>query len=343
MRFRDWLGEKIHGTQYNIDLINACSLKCPSCAVGSIGGRKGGYMSIDLFRRILDKAQREGKVRRVQFYAYSDPCLHPGLDLFVQECTDRRIPSYISTVLQKTNCDFQKVIEAGPTEFRISFPGWEKMEYYQRNARPEVFDRKIEEVCSLPRHPETTWTMAFHLYNDNAHEVPRARELAARHGLKLVVLPAIWMVLDKMVEGDYSDQDRELISHLIETPEVSVARMDRRDDCFLHKQVTIDAVGDVYLCQLLYRDKFRLVPFLDVPLREVQRQIRTHPFCSKCMEKGGQVYQACFADFISPGDPISKANRKRHKIWPDGKPEGLSEKQPWHLKHMPPPQHPGFD
>jgi MoaA/NifB/PqqE/SkfB family radical SAM enzyme len=275
----------------------------------SRGGKK---MTIELFRSILDKAQREGKVRKVQFYAYSDPCLHPDLHLFIQECTDRGIYSAISTMLQTYACDMQKVLDAQPTEFRISWPGWEKMSYYQKGASPERFNRNIEIFKGLTVHAETKLTMAFHLYNDNAHELKQAEALAYTVGAKLTAIPSIFMPCEKVVEKTYTKQDLELISHLNETPEESISRMTWNDSyCLLWKQITIDAEGMVYLCQLVYEDRFKLVPFLSVPLKRIQDRIKNHSFCNSCMKVGGHVYQYCYDDFVLSDSPVKDANKKR--------------------------------
>jgi MoaA/NifB/PqqE/SkfB family radical SAM enzyme len=318
---KGWIGQRINGVSYNIDIINACSLRCPSCAVGSMLTSRGGKkMTIELFRSILDKAQSEGKVRKVQFYAYSDPCLHPDLHLFIQECTDRGIYSAISTMMQTYSCDLQKVLDARPTEFRISWPGWEKMSYYQKGASPERFNRNIEMFRGLKVHPKTKLTMAFHLYNDNQGEYQKAVSLALNLGAHLTAIPAIFMPLEKTVEKYYTPQDLEIISHMIETPEESMGRMKKSNYCLLWKQITIDSEGMVYLCQLVYEDRFRLVPFLSVPLKQIQKRIKDHSFCGKCMEEGGQVYQYCFADFVKSDNPIADADRlrrvaKENAVW----------------------------
>jgi len=309
---KGYWGMKINGVSYDMDLINACSLRCPSCAVGALGPSRGGKkMSIDLFRRIMDKAQKEGKVRKVQMYAYSDPCLHPDLHLFVQECTNRGIYSAISTMMQTYNCDMQKVLDAIPTEFRISFPGWEKMHYYQKGASAERFNRNIEKFIDLQVHPKTKLTMAFHLYNDNAHEYERAEALAHRVGARLTAIPAIFMPVEVVTEKNYTKDHLELISHLIETPEESISRMNKSSYCTNFKHISIDAEGMVYLCQLVYEERFKLVPFMDVPLKVIQKTIREHPFCTKCMSAGGNVYEECFADFVTSDNPIADADKKR--------------------------------
>jgi hypothetical protein len=311
---KGWVGSKVNGIGFIVDIADFCPLKCPSCAVGSIGPRKGGYMSFNLFRNILDKAQSECKVRRVQLYGYCDPCTHPDLHLFVQECRDRGIQSMISTMLQTTKCDFAKVIEARPSEFRISFPGWNKMEYYQRGAKPDRFNKKIEEVCVLPRYPETRWTLLFQLYNDNGDELGRAKELAKRLNLDFVVLPAIFMPCEKMVEGYYSEQDKELISHLLETPQENLKRLRFDDDyCLLWKQITLDAKADVYLCQLIYEDRFIIGNFMDTSLKKLQKTMRKHPFCKPCMKMGAHAYQFLYGDACKYKNMVGVANKKRFK------------------------------
>jgi MoaA/NifB/PqqE/SkfB family radical SAM enzyme len=311
-QFHDWAGMKVNGVSVNIDLVNGCCLACPSCAIGSMGTKRKGVMSISLFKKILDKLESECRIRHLQLYMYSDPCLHKDLHLFVGECTKRGIKTWISTMLQITNCDFKKVIEARPTEFRISFPGWEKMEYYQKNAKPEKFDKKFQEVTKLPRYPETIWTMAFHVYKDNYGEIDRARQLAYATNLKFVPLPAIFMPLEKYVDQYYTEQDKELIGHLIESPEEGAKTMKRTDTCVMWKQLAIDANGDLYLCQLVYEERFRLgMNFLEHPLSDIQKKIRTHPYCGKCLEMGGNVLQECYAEFTGGPDPIGEANKRR--------------------------------
>lgn len=306
------IGKRINGVQFNIDLAGKCCLLCPSCAVGSIGGQTGKNMSIDLFKRIMDKAQKETKVKRVQLYIFTDPFLHKDLHLFVQDLTDRGIESTLSTMLQTTKADFAKVIEARPTEFRVSFPGWDHMEYYQKNAKPELFDRKFQEIVFLPRYPETKWNLIFHRYNNNKHELPRAKKLARDYDFHFVELPAINMDCEAVVRGTYNEIGTELNKHLLETPEESISRMKLSPDfCQLWWQTSIDSDGMVRLCQLVYSKEFKLVPYLDYPIQEIRRMVRGNSFCNTCMAKGGNVYQECYSDMVKYSDPISAADKKR--------------------------------
>ena len=302
-------------TLFVIDIINACSLRCPSCPIGTYGTRGGRLMPFDLWKLILDKAQRETKISHAQMYSFSDACLHPELHRFVQEATDRKIGTYMSTMLQRTRCSFAKVIEARPTEFRVSMPGWKHMAYYQKGAKPELFDKTFAEVMRLPRHKETLWSMVFHWYKDNLDEFPAVKKLAEDNGLKLVVIPAIFMIPEKIVSGEYTEQEKELISRLLETPEECVAGMKERTTnyCQCWDQITIDSQGDVMLCQLVYEDRFKLMSFLDNPISEIRKAIRSHSFCSGCLAKGVNAYNELYADFTVSEDPIGDMDRFHKK------------------------------
>jgi hypothetical protein len=68
-----------------------------------------------------------------------------------------------------------------------------------------------------------------------------------------------------------------------------------------------------FSCQLVYREEFKLASFLDTPLKDLQKMIRTHSFCGKCMKAGGQQYQRCYSDMALFDNPIADADRERRK------------------------------
>jgi hypothetical protein len=117
-----------------------------------------------------------------------------------------------------------------------------------------------------------------------------------------------------MVEGRYSDQDKEIISHLLETPEQCVQRLKFSTDyCLLWKQITMDAKANVYLCQLIYEDRFIVGNYLEDSTKSLIKKIKTHPFCKPCMRVGAHAYQYLYADFYKYENPIQVANRRRFK------------------------------
>jgi hypothetical protein len=309
---KGWAGVKVYGTAYNIDLQDTnCPVACPSCAIGSLGRRPRATMSMDMFKAILDKAQREGKVRNVQLYAYSEPTMVANLHEYLEELRRRKIPAIISTIAQTSKCEWAKVVEARPREIRISFPGWKHMAYYQRGAKPEVFDGKFAYLMTMPRHPETIWTLGFHIYKDTLEELPRAKALAERYGLKFVALPAMHMENSVTVRGTYPERDKELISRLLETPEEEAARYTYSDFCYCQsKQITISATGMTWLCQNTY-NLGPLSPFLDTPLGDLRKRIREHPFCPECKAAKQNLTQTRYGYWFENGDPVERANKEK--------------------------------
>jgi radical SAM protein with 4Fe4S-binding SPASM domain len=311
---RGWVGVKTHGILYAVDLINFCANVCPSCP-NHYGKHDGNLMSINTFREIFDKAQEESKVRRMQLYVYSDSALHPKLHQFVAECTKRGIESAISTPLQTTKCDWAKVVEARPTELRVSFAGWKNMDIYQPHGRVARFEANMKLLSKLPRHPETRWTLFFHKYKDNLDEVVPARKFAEYYGFDFIDYPAIFMTQEKIVEKNYTARDLKTIDLLLESPEHNIDRIKTRSRyCQLQsKQIMIDANADVYLCQILFEDRFIVGNFLDTPLKELRRRLREHPFCKQCKNVRAHNYQSCYSSPIEFKDPIERGNKGKYK------------------------------
>jgi radical SAM protein with 4Fe4S-binding SPASM domain len=274
-------------------------------------------MTIDMFRKILDHTK--APIRRIQMYVYSDPLVHPQADLFYKECFDRRIPSQVSTMLQPLNCDLEKLVEARPTELRISFSGFKHLSEHQKGGTLERFMKNLDRISPLPRYPETEWGMFFHVYKDTVLETSMAKKLAEQHRLRFTALPAIFMPCEKVVEGNYSDLDKQTIAGLLETPDSAIARMKHDHGyCPLQtKQVTIDAKGQVYLCQLVYEDRFILGNYLDMDLETIQAKIQNHSFCGKCLAKGAHTYQQCYVSPLdTQKDIVEGANKKRGYPYP---------------------------
>jgi MoaA/NifB/PqqE/SkfB family radical SAM enzyme len=310
-RLKGIVGNRLNGIIYVMDLINACPLRCPTCAV-SYNYQNGKIMPLDLFKRILDKAQRESKIRKLQLYIYSDPCLVKNLHEYLEVCRERGIKSSISTMLQRTNCDFEKVIEARPSEFRISFAGIKNLEVYQKGGKMENFIKKLDMVSRLPRYKETRWDMFFHVYRDNRDEIKLGKVIADYHKLDFIAYPAIFMVNERVVDKDYSKNDLKAIKLLLENPEENIKRLKfDKDYCLMQsKQICIDAEGMCFQCQIVYEDRFKLVPFLSVPLKDIRKMMERQEFCNKCKNVGGHAYQYLYGDSIKYKDPIKIADKR---------------------------------
>src|ERR1043166_6885526 len=71
---------------YNIDVIEGCNLRCPSCPVGNSreAQRPHGRMSVEMFDAIMDKVKRETpNVQYIGLFSWTEPLLHPELSRIV--------------------------------------------------------------------------------------------------------------------------------------------------------------------------------------------------------------------------------------------------------------------
>lgn len=303
--------------QILIDLIDVCPGACPTCPVGVQPRRDGHRMSLDTFKQILDKAQKECNVWKVQLYRFSDPLMHPDIHLFIEECVARGIHCSTSSFLQKTTCDWEKVARSGVTEFRVSFSGWKNMHIYQKPARITQFVDKFIMLSSLPWSDRTSKVMFFHIYKDNGDEQKMARVWAESHGFKFVPFPATMMVYDHIIEG-YTDEDLKTISMLTETPEENIARHKRKprrnDWCGMQEgEITLDAYGNMRLCQLMFKTKYIVGNYLDTPLADLRKKVMRDPMCPKCKAKGVGHYSLIFADPVVEEDPVATADRGKYQ------------------------------
>ena len=317
------LGVLLKGLWYMIEVVDACPMRCPTCPTGVEIPRDGHKMDLQTFRRILDLAQFRDKVqiRQIQLYRWSDALLHPRLHEFIWEAKRRGIGTTTSSVLQTTNCDFQKVFDAGPAEFRISFSGWRNMEYYQKNAKPDRFWKKVDLLDKLKRNPETRYVMYFHQYKDNLDETDEARKWAEHYGYDFITFPATNMNYPSIINDNYTPLDKEVNSRLLETPEENIARIKNRhlDYCRMQeKEVCLDTYGNMQQCQLLYNREYVVGNYLVTPLKEMREKIMKHPICLKCKAKGVGDYSLIFGDPVRYVDPVPNAQKNR-----------FARKQPW--------------
>lgn len=314
----------ITGTEILIDIVDACPMRCFTCPTGIQLPRDGNRMSIDLFKRILDKLQFEDKIKifKIQLYRWSDPLLHKELHLFIEECNLRGFRCATSSVLQAMQCDLEKVIASKPTEFRASFSGWEQMHIFQKGANPERFIKNLERVAKMPTHRETERVFFFHRYKTNGHEEAPARRLAEDNGFKFVAFEATYMLYDRIVENftgekPYTDEERDVLDRLTEYPEENISRLEKEpsenDYCRMQNQeITLDSYGRVQQCQMMYQGKNIMGSVLDEPMKDIRMRIVNNPFCVSCKKSGVIPYSKIFGDPATKYDPKATADKGKY-------------------------------
>lgn len=135
-----------------------------------------------------------------------------------------------------------------------------------------------------------------------------------------------------------TDEDRQVIDRLALPLEaaVSAARKNRHQPCILQeRQMAITSQGDVMLCCTAFdQSKYKLAPFLDTPLVELQRMKFQHDTCASCMKNGLHVY------FVYGSDEFDALALERvAQYYPDANLKGMKalqqERRPRGIRGLP--------
>lgn len=117
-----------------IEVTNACNLSCRMCYHKNMK-RKPGFMSEDLFRRVIDQVVSLG-IKNVGLYTVGEAFLHPRIFDFIKIAKQKGIEYvYITTNGNALNEDkIKKVIESGLDSIKFSIDAASKNVYEKVKA-----------------------------------------------------------------------------------------------------------------------------------------------------------------------------------------------------------------
>jgi molybdenum cofactor biosynthesis enzyme MoaA len=285
---------------YNIDILGACNLACPSCPQGNAEKHllPRGRMSLDLFKRILDKAQAETLVTGIGLFNWTEPLLHPDCAAFVAEVRRRGLECHLST-----NCNrvegIEDCMDADVTSIRISVSGWWQ-ESYQRTHRGGDIGKVRKNMYRIYAHLHHTngsprINVLWHRYKHNHSERHLMKRYVESLGFHWQECEAYLMPLELVISRwRHATDQLEIERNLITPLDIAQTACEEHKamPCRLQtREVTIDAAGGVHLCCALYDPaKSAIGDFLSQPIEALQRRKYQSSVCSKCLAAGGHAY-----------------------------------------------------
>lgn len=137
----------------DIEASGKCDLRCPFCAVicGSVG--EGGFMSLDLFKKIIDEGAEHGLCAiKLNSGERGEPLLNKFVDKMVAYAKDKGIMDvYLNTNATLLTRDMsEKLIEAGLDRISISFEGTDA-ETYERYRVGASYSKVLANMKELVR------------------------------------------------------------------------------------------------------------------------------------------------------------------------------------------------
>ncbi len=181
---------KLRSWRYFLEINSKCSLHCPTCTKGDETGYEHltGIMDPDLMERILDKIASENPNAIVFTYGNSEPFLHPKLPECIASIKFRGLNAQLSTNLNFVR-RLDDLLAAGPDFIIISLSGFTQDIYVRGHAGGNI--EKVKDNMRLIAEANAKIgqkikiAVNYHIYNDNAHELPLMQEFCKNLGLEI--------------------------------------------------------------------------------------------------------------------------------------------------------------
>lgn len=283
---------------YQVDISGVCNLKCISCPRGNFEQhRPAGFMSADVYQKVLDKILLEDPYTGIiSLYNWGDPLLNKALPDIIEITTQRGVHSAISTNLS-FKIDFEKVIKAKPTWFRVSNSGWgDNYEVTHTGGDWQLFLANLYKLKEYKEkhYPEMLVEVFFHIYNHNRNDFDKMQALCDELGFTLRYRHAALAPLDnieKVIDGvpldTASRQTRELQFLKVEEV-IPIAQAQKHRPCYYETHLWINWDLHVAQCMEWYRPDLNLVEsdFLNTPIDDLWQARENSEFCRNCKSKG---------------------------------------------------------
>ena len=168
------LGLPVHLT---IEPTNICNLHCPVCETGAgILGRPKGYMSLDIFKKILDKVGEQ--VNTMLFYGMGESFLNKDAYAMIRYATDKGI--YVSACTNGEILDMDGLAQSKLSELSFQIGGLtqETHEQYRVGGNLRKSMDNLTKAVELKAKGliSTKIQVGFIVMKHNEHEAEQAKK-----------------------------------------------------------------------------------------------------------------------------------------------------------------------
>jgi radical SAM protein with 4Fe4S-binding SPASM domain len=172
----------------SIEPTTACNLRCPECPTGMQSlSREKGTMSVEVFRKILDKLSPT--LFYLTLYFQGEPFLNPDFTRMVRIARKKRIFVATSTnghFLNQKNVDL--IIESGLNHLIISLDGLDQLTYekYRANGNLQTVTEGIKRLVAQRNSSKSKSPfieLQFLVMRHNQHQMQEMRAFATLAGV----------------------------------------------------------------------------------------------------------------------------------------------------------------
>lgn len=287
------------GPSYEIDVVNSCNLKCPTCPQANYpNALNPALMTVDRFKTYVDKILSDTpNVYYIDLFCWSEPFLNTKLAEFVRICKERKIACFLSSNFSH-EANLKDVVKQHPDYLRISISGYTQKIYGIDHVGGDInlVKSNMYRLRSyIDRYsPETYVEVAYHLYNYNKCDVDNVKILCSELNFKFAPFTVTLLPVERLVdykEGVIKELPNDTISRLAYDLNGALNRLTPVDFemcCVAKDMVTVLADGKVLVCDYCF-DKTRSVvseDFLSVRFTDIVGRKRSNEVCLKCRKYG---------------------------------------------------------
>jgi hypothetical protein len=265
-----------------------------------------GLMSIELFKQILQKISRErqGVPVDIWLFNWTEPLLHPGIDLFIEAVREFNFTSFVSSNLNAGD-RLETLMKAIPDRLKISLSSFKQEIYGVTHERGDI--EKVKEnlikLASLRDlyHSKTSIWVGHHLYKNTLQEQGEIAGFVESLGFgyapsiaTLTPIEEVFKLMDqsalgvKMISGaKYESISHHFLFDPLEVQKNNSALRSGNYDCELRFNMTaIQHDGSVNLCCATVQSlSIEPISFLDTSEKEIEALKYNNPFCKKCISR----------------------------------------------------------
>lgn len=286
------------GPSYEIDVINSCNLRCPTCPQTNYSiPLDKSFMTVDRFTKYIDKILNDTpNVYYIDLFCWAEPFLNKNLPIFIRILKERKIACFLSTNFSH-EANLKDVVNQHPDYLRISISGYTQDIYGVDHVGGDI--NLVKSNMYRLRYyinkysPETYVEVAYHIYNYNKHEIEKVKNLCSDLDFKFAPFNVTLLPIERLI--DYKEGKinlpKNILSRLESKLDFALKKIHSVDFdmcCVASGMVTVLADGKVLICDYCF-DKNRSIisnDFLEIKYNEIIKLKKTNTVCIKCRKYG---------------------------------------------------------
>lgn len=237
-----------------------CNQDCLWCEYSHENYNENTIMSNERLRQVIDELHDLG-VQGVEFCGGGEPTLHPLLPELVRDMKNRGMSIGLLTNGTRLKGELASALVDCASYVRVGYDGATK-ETFEKVKRPKTSSAGYDAVCTNVRNmialraergAGVQISIKVVLDQNNYHEIDECVALAVDLGVDSVQFKAARLVDSELNEAQCEEVNAALDAARERYPEMTVVggtkKLNMTQKCWLTPlQVTIDTLGEVYLC-----------------------------------------------------------------------------------------------